>query len=339
MGSAGPVVFQLETGRTAVPSFISPKSSKKEDAPLRTAWCWKSNIVFNMKKLLASEVLPDLETGIAAEIGALRGRGVEPALAVILAGDNPESQAYVGRKRKMAEKLGLRSVECNLPAGISQRELEAEIHRLNGDPDIHGVLCQLPLPGHLDGNRIPELIDPLKDVDCFHPYNFGLLARGTPRFVPCTAAGILALLAHYRIALSGRQVVVIGRSNIVGRPLSLLLSQKGHDATVTLCHSRTADLPRIASRAHILVAAIGSPEWVVPEMIAEGATVIDVGVNRVEDPSRPRGYRLVGDVDFEAASARASAITPVPGGVGPLTVVMLMRNTVLAARLQSGHGA
>ncbi|MEE8434813.1 MAG: bifunctional 5,10-methylenetetrahydrofolate dehydrogenase/5,10-methenyltetrahydrofolate cyclohydrolase [bacterium] len=289
-----------------------------------------------MKKLLASEVLPDLEAGIAAEIGALRGDGVEPALAVILVGGNPESQAYVGRKRQMAEKLGILSVERNLPAEISQREMEAEINRLNGDPDIHGVLCQLPLPGHLDGGRIAGLIDPLKDVDCFHPYNFGLLARGTPRFVPCTAAGILAILAHYRIALSGRQVAVIGRSNIVGRPLSLLLSQKGHDATVTLCHSRTADVSLIAGRADILVAAIGSPEWVGPEMIAEGAVVIDVGVNRVDDPSRPRGYRLCGDVDFEAASARASAITPVPGGVGPLTVVMLMRNTVLAARLQSG---
>ena len=292
-----------------------------------------------MKKLLASEVLPDLEAGISVDIAALASQGVEPTLAVILAGDKPESQSYVGRKRKMAEKLGIRSVECNLPADVSQRELEAEIDRLNRDPDIHGVLCQLPLPGHLDAERIPELIDPLKDVDCFHPYNYGLLARGTPRFVPCTAAGILAMLAHYHIALSGRQVVVIGRSNIVGRPLSLLLSQKGHDATVTLCHSRTADLPRIASRADILVAAIGSPEGVGPEMIAEGATVIDVGVNRVEDPSRPRGYRLCGDVDFEAASARAAAITPVPGGVGPLTVVMLMRNTLVAARLLAGFGA
>lgn len=291
-----------------------------------------------MKKLLASEVLPELEAGIAADITALRGQGVKPALAVILVGDNPESQSYVRRKRKMAEKLGLHSVECNLPADVSQQELEAEIGRFNSDSGMHGVLCQLPLPGHLDAARLPELIDPLKDVDCFHPYNFGLLAQGTPRFVPCTPAGILAMLAHYRIPLRGKHVVVIGRSNIVGRPLSLLLSQKGHDATVTLCHSNTADLSRIASQADILVAAIGSPEVVGAEMIGEGATVIDVGVNRVEDPTRPRGYRLCGDVDFEAASARASAISPVPGGVGPLTVMMLMRNTVLAARLQSGPG-
>jgi len=291
-----------------------------------------------MKKLLASEVLPDLEAGIAADIATLRGDGVKPALAVIVVGDNLESQSYVGRKRKMAEKLSIRSVDCNLPADISQRELEAEIERLNGDPAIHGVLCQLPLPGHLDAGRILETIDPLKDVDCFHPYNFGMLAQGKPRFVPCTPAGILALLAHYRIPLRGKHVVVIGRSNIVGRPLSLLLSQKGHDATVTLCHSSTADLPLIASQADILVAAIGSPKMVGAEMIGKGATVIDVGVNRVEDPSRPRGYRLCGDVDFEAASARASAITPVPGGVGPLTVVMLMKNTVLAARLQTGLG-
>lgn len=289
-----------------------------------------------MKKLLASEVLPTLEARIAEEIAALRRDGVEPTLAVILAGDNPESRAYVSRKRTMAEKLGIRSVECNLPADISPRELEAEVRRLNGDASIHGVLCQLPLPRQLDEEAVPLWIDPLKDVDCFHPFNFGLLARGTPRFVPCTAAGILAMLAHYHIPVSGRQVVVIGRSNIVGRPLSLLLSQKGHDATVTVCHSLTTDVSAIASRADILVAAIGSPEWVGEEMIARGAVVIDVGVNRVDDPSRPCGYRLCGDVDFEAASARASAISPVPGGVGPLTVVMLMRNTVLAARLQSG---
>ena len=285
-----------------------------------------------MKKLLAKEVTPALEAEISKSAAGMREEGIAPCLAVIMVGDNPESQAYVGRKLVMAEKVGIRSVDRHLPADISQAGLETVVRELNADAGVHGVLCQLPLPGHLDAGRITTLIAPEKDVDCFHPHNFGLLAQGTPRFVPCTPAGILALLDHYQLPVSGRNVVVIGRSNIVGRPLSLLLSQKGRDATVTVCHSRTRDLPAIASKADILVVAIGAPEWVTPDMVKDGAVVIDVGVNRVDDPSRPRGYRLCGDVDFEAVAPRASAITPVPGGVGPLTVMMLMRNTVQAAR-------
>lgn len=286
--------------------------------------------------LTAKEMSPTLEERIAAEVTALRGQGVQPCLAVVLVGENPESQAYVGRKLLMAEKLGIRSLDRHLPGDICQEELEGVIGELNADQAVHGLLCQLPLPPHLNAERITVLIDPRKDVDCFHPYNFGLLAQGAPRFTPCTPAGILAMLEHYRIPVAGKRVAIIGRSNIVGRPLSLLLSRKGVDATVTVCHSRTESLPELTSQAALVVAAIGAPNWVGPEMIGEGAVVIDVGVNRVDDPSKKRGYRLCGDVDFEAVSSKVSAITPVPGGVGPLTVLMLMRNTVQAARQQIG---
>lgn len=285
-----------------------------------------------MKMLKGKDVGEAIENRLEEEIANLRERGVIPGLAVILVGENPESQTYVGRKAKTAERLGLRSLDRHLPAEITQDTLEGVVAELNADPEVHGVLCQLPLPDHLDESRITLLIDPAKDVDCFHPYNFGLMAQGTPHFLPCTPAGIMAMLGHYEIPVSGRSVVILGRSNIVGRPLSLLLSAKGVDATVTVCHSRTPELPRVAAQADILVAAIGRPEWVGPDMVKEGAVVIDVGISRVDDPSRPRGYRLCGDVDYEAVIPKVSAITPVPGGVGPLTVLMLMQNTLRAAR-------
>ncbi len=288
-----------------------------------------------MQKLTGKEVGQALEGEVAGEVDTLKAGGLEPCLAVILVGENPESQTYVRGKMKKAEQLGIRSLDKHLPAATSQQELERTVAELNADPAVHGILCQLPLPEHLDEPRITTLIDPSKDVDCFHPHNFGLLAQGKPRFLPCTPAGILAMLTHYEIPVTGRSVVVLGRSNIVGRPLSLLLSAKGRDATVTVCHSRTANLAQVACGADILIAAIGRPEWVGPEFVKEGAVVIDVGVNRVEDPSRERGYRLCGDVDFERVAPRASAISPVPGGVGPLTILMLMRNTVQAARLLS----
>ena len=288
-----------------------------------------------MRKLTGKEVGQAIEGQVAEEVTALKAAGVEPSLAVILVGDNPESQTYVRGKVKKAGQLGIVSLDKHLPADTTQQDLERTVAELNADPAIHGILCQLPLPAHLDEPRITHLIDPRKDVDCFHPHNFGLLAQGNPRFLPCTPAGILAMLTHYEIPVAGRSVVVLGRSNIVGRPLSLLLSAKGWDATVTVCHSRTANLPEVASGADILIAAIGRPEWVGAEFVKEGAVVIDVGVNRVEDASRERGYRLCGDVDFERVAPRASAISPVPGGVGPLTILMLMRNTVQAARLLS----
>ena len=277
-----------------------------------------------------------IEAQLGAEVAALKAHGVEPCLAVLLVGENPESQTYVGTKVRTARRLGIRSLDVHLPVGTSQAELEAQVQRLNADPAIHGLLCQLPLPGALDPNRIATRIDPLKDVDCFHPYNFGLLAEGAPRFVPCTPAGILALLRHYRVVVAGRHVVMLGRSNIVGRPMSLLLSQKGWDATVTVCHSLTGDLARYTRQADVLIAAIGRPEWVGPEHVREGAVVVDVGVHRVTDPSRPRGYRICGDVRTDAVAPLVAAIAPVPGGVGPLTVLMLMRNTLLAARLAAG---
>jgi methylenetetrahydrofolate dehydrogenase (NADP+) / methenyltetrahydrofolate cyclohydrolase len=282
------------------------------------------------------EVGAVIEAQLGAEVAALKAHGVEPCLAVLLVGENPESQTYVGTKVRTARRLGIRSVDVHLPAGTSQAELEAQVGQLNADPAIHGLLCQLPLPGALDPNRIAALIDPLKDVDCFHPYNFGLLAEGAPRFTPCTPAGILALLRHYRVVVAGRHVVIMGRSNIVGRPMSLLLSQKGWDATVTVRHSLTGDLARYTRQANVLIAAIGRPEWVGPEHVREGAVVVDVGVHRVTDPARPRGYRICGDVRSEAVAPLAAALTPVPGGVGPLTVLMLMRNTLLAARIAAG---
>ncbi|HKI98387.1 MAG TPA: bifunctional 5,10-methylenetetrahydrofolate dehydrogenase/5,10-methenyltetrahydrofolate cyclohydrolase [bacterium] len=282
------------------------------------------------------EVGTALEADLTEEVAALKAAGVEPRLAVVLVGDNPESQTYVGTKVRTARRLGIESEDFHLPAETSQAELEGQLQRLNADPAVHGVLCQLPLPGHLDATRIAGLINPLKDVDCFHPFNFGLLAEGTPRFTPCTPAGILAMLRHYRIVVAGRHVVMLGRSNIVGRPMSLLLSQKGWDATVTVCHSLTGDLARYTRQADVLIAAIGRPEWVGPDHVREGAVVIDVGVHRVTDASRPRGYRICGDVAYDAVMPLVSAMTPVPGGVGLLTVLMLMRNTLLAARLAAG---
>ncbi len=286
-----------------------------------------------MIAMTAKEVGAAVEAELTAELGRLQAAGVEPGLAVVLVGDHPESETYVATKVRTARRLGIRSEDVRLPADISQAALEAELGRLNADPRVHGVLCQLPLPEHLNAARVAARINPLKDVDCFHPENFGLLAEGTPRFVPCTPAGILALLRHYRIVVAGRHVVMMGRSNIVGRPMSLLLSQKGWDATVTLCHTLTGNIAHYTSQADILIVAIGRAESVGREHVREGAVVIDVGVHRVVDPSRPRGYRICGDVRYDAVAPLSAAITPVPGGVGPLTVLMLMRNTLQAARL------
>jgi len=261
-----------------------------------------------------------------------------PRLVVVQVGEDPASAVYVRNKMRACRKTGIRSEHRHLPAGVTQIELEAVLDDLSADPDAHGLLLQLPLPGHLDADAAMAHLDPDKDVDGFHPVNLGRLVAGLPGPRPCTPAGILALLEREDIAVRGRQVVVVGRSLIVGKPLALLLLEKGGrgDATVTVCHSRTPDLAAHTRRADILVAAVGRPGAVTADMVKEGAVVVDVGINRVEDASRKRGYRVVGDVDFEAVAPRTAAITPVPGGVGAMTVAMLMRNTMDAWRGRAG---
>ncbi|MCH7479554.1 MAG: bifunctional methylenetetrahydrofolate dehydrogenase/methenyltetrahydrofolate cyclohydrolase FolD [SAR324 cluster bacterium] len=288
-----------------------------------------------MKFLSGKELARELESELQRQAASLASGGHLPTLAVIRVGDDPGSEIYVRTKLKSAQRVGITSLERHLPVTVSQQELEETVEAFNADPAIHGILCQLPLPAKIQMERIVERIDPLKDVDCFHPENVGLLAMGRPRFLPCTPAGILELLRRNEISVAGRHVVVLGRSNIVGRPLSILLSQKGVDATVTLCHSRTARLAEIAREADILVAAIGRPEWVGADMVKEGAVVVDVGVHRVEDSSKERGYRICGDVNQAEVAGRVSAMTPVPGGVGPMTVAMLVSNTLKAAFLQT----
>jgi len=264
--------------------------------------------------------------------------GVTPGLAVILVGEDPASQTYVGSKKRTCEKMAWHSELIQLPATSKLEEVAAEIDRLNADERVHGILLQLPLPGNLDEQTLLERIDPNKDVDGFHPMNFGRLALGLPSFIPCTPKGVIELLSRYDIETRGKQVVVAGRSNIVGKPMALLLARKGQggDATVTVVHSRSKDMPGICRQADILIAAIGRAEMITAEYVKPGAVVIDVGVNRVDDASRERGYRLTGDVDYEAVSEIASAITPVPGGVGPMTIAMLMSNTLASAKRKAG---
>ncbi len=275
---------------------------------------------------------------LAEEVRSFSREFRPPHLAVILVGEDPASQVYVRGKMRSAEKTGIESTQITLPAETSEETVLEKVESLNGDDGVDGVLVQLPLPGHIDQQRVIECISPSKDVDGFHPYNLGRLAADKPVFVPCTPFGIRELLTRYEVSTEGKHVVVIGRSIIVGKPMALLLTRKGGsgNATVTICHSRTSDLERISARADILIAAIGKAEFVKGEMIKEGAVVIDVGVNRVDDPGSKKGYRLVGDVDFQAAYERASLITPVPGGVGPMTRAMLMKNTLLAAKRARG---
>ena len=273
----------------------------------------------------------------AAEIATLRAQGVTPGLAVVLVGEHPASQAYVRSKDKTCRELGMHSRKIELPAGTPQDELLRLIAELNADPAIHGILVQSPPPPPIDEAAIVRAIDPRKDVDGFHPLNVAALAMDDPAaMVPCTPLGCLELLRAHDITTAGARVVIAGRSLIVGKPLALLLLRKGTDATVTVAHSRTTDLAAVCREADILVAAIGRPHFFGPEHVREGAVVLDVGINRVEDPAAPRGYRLVGDVDFEAVAPKCRAITPVPGGVGPMTIAMLMRNTARACRQITG---
>lgn len=270
---------------------------------------------------------------------ALKQQGITPGLAVVLVGDDPASRAYVRSKDKMSHDLGLHSEKYELPASTSQAELIALVEKLNADPAIHGILVQSPPPAHIDESAVIAAIDPHKDVDGFHAVNVAKLALGDPTaFVPCTPLGCQRLLVESGIPIAGANVVVLGRSMIVGKPLALLLMNKGPggDATVTVAHSRTKNLAEVTRSADILIAAIGRANFVKAEHVRDGAVVIDVGINRVEDPTSPKGYRLTGDVDFEAVAPKCEAITPVPGGVGPMTIAMLMANTITACKRING---
>ncbi len=270
-------------------------------------------------KVVAKAVKEDVRT----RVHALKARGIRPGLATVLVGDDPASHVYVRNKQRTCEDLGMHTVGHELPATTSQEDLLALIQRLNHDAAIHGILVQLPLPKPLRSEPILYAISPDKDIDGLHPFNMGKLMMGEPRFVPCTPAGVMAMLDYYKLTIEGKTAVVLGRSNLVGKPAALLLMHR--HATVTICHSKTQDLPAVCRRADILVAAMGKARFVRSEMVKDGAVVIDVGINRDADG------KLVGDVDFDAVAAKASWITPVPGGVGPMTIAMLMRNTMLAA--------
>jgi methylenetetrahydrofolate dehydrogenase (NADP+) / methenyltetrahydrofolate cyclohydrolase len=278
-------------------------------------------------------IAQSIRAEVAAEVSRLSASGRKPGLAAVLVGDNPASAVYVRSKGKACEEAGMHSVTLRLPESASEAELLETVDRLNADSQIHGILVQLPLPKHIDSEKVLRRIDPAKDVDGFHPVNVGKLVIGDKTaFRPATPYGVQQMLIRSGIETRGAHVVIVGRSNIVGRPMANLLIQQGPggDATVTVCHSRTRDLPSVTRTADILIAAIGKPEFVTAEMVGPGVVVIDVGINRVEDPSRPRGYRLVGDVAYESVAEKAAAITPVPGGVGPMTIAMLLQNTLQA---------
>jgi len=283
-------------------------------------------------KAVAAKVLDECRS----ETAALIASGTTPGLAVVIVGDDPASHVYVANKVRTCGELGIHSEKIVLPAQTTQQALMDVVARLNADPAIHGILVQSPPPHHIDEAAVIRAIDPAKDVDGFHPENVAKLALEDPTgFVPCTPAGCMRLLADAGIPTAGAEAVVVGRSMIVGKPMALLLVAKGADATVTIAHSRTKDLPTVCRRADILIAAVGRPEMIRGEWIKPGATVIDVGINRIEDPTKKSGFRLTGDVAFDEAAAHAAAITPVPGGVGPMTIAMLMKNTLQAARQQA----
>jgi len=262
---------------------------------------------------------------------ALREKGVAPCLAVVLAGDDPASVSYVTAKEKALAEAGMESRDFRLPADVAEAELLALIGRLNADAKVHGILVQLPLPRHIDSNRVITAIDPAKDVDGFHPVSAGNMLLGWRGFLPCTPHGVLVLLRELGVPLAGAHAVVVGRSNIVGKPMANLLARREYNATVTVCHTGTRDLAEHARRADVLIAAAGMPGLIGAGMVKPGAAVIDVGVNRVGDPTKQKGYRLCGDVDFAEAEKVAGFITPVPGGVGPMTIAMLLKNVIQAA--------
>jgi methylenetetrahydrofolate dehydrogenase (NADP+) / methenyltetrahydrofolate cyclohydrolase len=304
------------------------------------------------KVLDGAAVAEDIKRSVAARVKELEGLGIKPGLAAVIVGDNPASKVYVGSKVKTCQTLGLHSEKYELPAQTTTEELQALVGRLNQRHDIDGILVQLPLPKQIETRRILEAVDPTKDVDGFHTINVGRLVRGDESLVPCTPAGIMELLDHYQIQIEGARAVIVGRSDIVGKPMSMLLLHR--NATVTICHSRTRDLPEVTRQADILIAAIGRAGIITGDFIREGAVVVDVGMNNVttadevnrifaesEIPKRldsvaRRGYTLAGDVESRTVAARASWLTPVPGGVGPLTIAMLMKNTLRAAEMRRG---
>jgi methylenetetrahydrofolate dehydrogenase (NADP+)/methenyltetrahydrofolate cyclohydrolase len=279
-------------------------------------------------------VAAEIEAEVAAETELLRAEGIVPNLTVVFVGDDPASRTYVGSKEKACRRVGIESTTLRLPATTGREDLLGVVEGLNKDPAVHGILVQLPLPPAIDPAEVLCTIEPAKDVDGLTPENMGRLFSGFPYTVPCTPAGIVRLLGHHRVPVEGSDVVIIGRSNIVGKPLAAMLIQKrrGMDCTVTLCHSMTKDIARYTREADVVVAAIGSPRFLTADMVRQGSTIIDVGINRVEDSSARRGYRLVGDVDFDQVVNKAAFISPVPGGVGLLTVSMLLKNTVKVAR-------
>ncbi|MBN1508880.1 MAG: bifunctional methylenetetrahydrofolate dehydrogenase/methenyltetrahydrofolate cyclohydrolase FolD [Sedimentisphaerales bacterium] len=287
------------------------------------------------------QVAADIRAELKGEVARLKERGIVPGLGVILVGDDPASESYVTGKERACAELGIYSDDNRLSAQTSQTDLMRLIARMNGDPKINGILVQLPLPRHLNESQVLLAIDPAKDVDGFHPMSVGKMVVGEKSFLPCTPHGVVQLLVRSGVKIDGAHVVIVGRSNLVGKPLANMLIQKSPtgNATVTVCHTRTRDLAHHARQADILVAAIGQPHTITADMVKDGAVVIDVGVSGVEDATKKSGFRLVGDVDFNAVKEKASLITPVPGGVGPMTITMLLYNTVESARRAAGLSA
>ena len=288
-----------------------------------------------MEILDGKKISNQIKDEIAAEVSNMKSRGEKvPHLAAVLVGDDGASLTYVGSKVRACERIGFESTLVRLPASTSEEELLKQIDELNTNDDIDGFIVQLPLPKHIDEQKVLLAVDPDKDVDGFHPANFGKMALEMESFIPATPFGIMELLDRYNVATSGKHTVVIGRSNIVGRPISILMSQKGEpgNSTVTLTHSRTQHLEEFTRDADIIISALGVPNFLKGDMVKEGVVVIDVGITRVPDESTPKGYRIVGDVDFDAVSKKSSFITPVPGGVGPMTIAMLLKNTLLARK-------
>lgn len=283
-----------------------------------------------------AQIAAELRVGIAKEVERIKEKGVHPALAVILVGNDPASQSYVKGKTNALHETGMSDRTFRLPEETTQEELIKLIKELNSDKFVNGILVQLPLPKQINPDAVIEAISPEKDVDGFHPVNVGKLLLGQETFIPCTPHGVIHLLKKAGFQTKGTNAVIVGRSNIVGKPLSVLMMNKDVNATVTVCHSGTKNLAEITKQADILVAAMGKPKFITADMIKSGAVVIDVGVNRIDDSTKKSGFRLVGDVDYEAALEVASAITPVPKGVGPMTIAMLVANTLIAARRQNG---
>ncbi len=281
------------------------------------------------------QIALDVRAGVAEKVAALKAKGITPCLAVVLVGENPASVSYVTGKRKALAEAGMADRSEVLPENTSEADLLALIEKLNNDPTVHGILVQLPLPKHINEDKIIMAISPEKDVDGFHPVNVGNLVIGKKAFLPCTPHGIIVLLERMGIETSGKHAVVIGRSNIVGKPVSLLLARKETNCTVTICHTGTKNMAEITRQADILIAASGHPHTVTSDMVKDGAVVIDVGVNRIPDASKKSGFRLIGDCDFDDIKEKASYITPVPGGVGPMTIAMLIFNTLEAATAAS----